>query len=134
MAKVRQLEQRDWDQLLIVASGFLPLTNGDLREAMARAIASHSDLIRAVREEGITTHVARGKVTLFVPEEGGIALAFESNRARREREAASQGIQTARPPDLSNLVLEVVEPTSYVTREEEDDGPDDGDKDWPEVG
>lgn len=133
MAKVRQLEQRDWDQLLIVASGYLPLTNGDLREAMAKAIASHSDLIRAVREEGITTHVARGKVTLFVPEDGGIALAFESTRARREREAAADGIQTARAPDLSNLVLEVVEPSGYVTREDDDPGPE-SDRDWPDVG
>ena len=133
MAKVRQLEQRDWDQLLIVASGFLPLTNGNLREAMAQAIAAHSDLIRAVREEGITTHVARGKVTLFVPDDGGIALAFESNRARREREAASEGIRTAAAPDLSDLVLEVVEPTRYVTRDEDEPGPE-GDRDWPDVG
>ena len=132
MAKVRQLEQRDWDQLLMVASGFLALTNGDLKQAMAKAIAAHSDLIRAVREEGITTHVARGKVTLFVPEEGGIALAFESNRARREREAAVSGTASALP-DLSNLVLEVVEPTSYVTRDDEDPGPT-PDGDWPEVG
>ena len=128
MPKVRQLEQRDWDQLLTVATGFLPLTQGDLKEAMAMAIAAHSELIRAVREEGITTHVSRGKVTLFVPEEGGIALAFESNRRR------PTGETTPPPaPDLRNLVLEVVEPSGYVkVEEEEDTGPLEGD--WPEVG
>ena len=133
MAKVRQLQQRDWDQLLIVASGYLPLTNGDLKAAMAKAIEAHSDLIRTVRDEGITTEVPRGKVTLFVPEEGGIALAFESNKARPERENAAQGVAVGRRvPDLSALVLEVVEPTGYVAMEDEDTGPIDGD--WPDVG
>lgn len=74
---VRQLQQHDWDQLLMVASGFLPLTGGDLRAAMAKAIAAHADLIAGVRDEGITAQLSRGTVTLFVPEEGGMALAFD---------------------------------------------------------
>ncbi len=130
MPKVRQLQQRDWDQLLMLAGGYLPLTGGDLREAMARAIAAHADLIRAVREEGITTHVPRGKVTLFVPQEGGIALAFES--AKGKSPGASEGVRVGVRPDIGDLALKVVEHAGYVQREEEETGPIEGD--WPEVG
>ncbi|MBX2803068.1 MAG: hypothetical protein KTR31_35630 [Myxococcales bacterium] len=130
MPKVRQLHQRDWDQLLMVASGFLPMTNGNLREAMARAIAAHADLIRAVREDGVTTELSRGKVTLFVPEGGGLALAFESSKAAAERRRAP-GATDSRPP-VSEFSLEVLEPSEYIAAPEDDRGPVKGD--WPEVG
>jgi hypothetical protein len=74
--KVRQLAQRDWDQLLIVAAGFLPLTNGDLTAAMSRALAAHADLIDNVRRGRIAADLPRGSVKL-VHQDGELLLVYE---------------------------------------------------------
>lgn len=119
--KVRQLQQRDWDQLLMVATGYLPMTDGDLRKAMALAIAAHADLIAGVRTEGITAQLAKGSVTLFVPEEGGLALAFE-------RKADEDEI------GLPEVTLEVVDRSgTYSQVPNHDSGVVDDDS-WSDVG
>ena len=79
MDKVRTLDQREWDQLLIVAAGYLPMTDGDLKRAMIRAITGHADLIDAIRRGKIEAELPKGRVRLFVPEEGGLALAYTSH-------------------------------------------------------
>jgi hypothetical protein len=79
MEKVRTLDQREWDQLLIVAAGYLPMCDGDLKRAMIRAITGHADLIDAIRRGKIEAELPKGRVRLFVPEEGGLALAYTSN-------------------------------------------------------
>lgn len=81
MARVRKLLQRDWDQLLIVAAGFLPSTGGDLKLAMSKAIAAHADLVDAVRQGKIRAELPRGSVRLLVPDDGGLAIAYEPSVA-----------------------------------------------------
>ena len=120
MRKVRELSQRDWDQLLTVAAGYLPMTNGDLHQAMARALSAHAALIRTIRDTGVTADLPRGRVTLFVPDGGGMALAFERGEAIEALSAEDDG-------------LEVVEPGAYIAVPISDD---DGEiePDWPDVG
>lgn len=77
MTRVRKLLQRDWDQLLIVAAGFLPSTGGDLKLAMSKAIAAHADLVEAVRGGKVMAQLPRGTVRLVVPEEGGLAITYD---------------------------------------------------------
>ncbi|MEZ4240133.1 MAG: hypothetical protein R3F59_29075 [Myxococcota bacterium] len=74
--KARKLLQRDWDQLLIVAAGFLPQTGGDLVRAMSKAIAAHAELVEAVRHGRVGAELPRGTVRLVVPDEGGLALEY----------------------------------------------------------
>ncbi len=76
--KIRILSDRDWEHLLIVASGYLPLCEGDLRAAMSRAIAAHQDLILAAHSEAISSELPEGRVTLFVPDGGGLALRLDA--------------------------------------------------------
>jgi hypothetical protein len=74
--KVRALDQHDWDQLLIVAAGYLPLTGGDLKQAMARAIVAHADLVDVVKKEGLRAELPKGTALLYV-EEGALQIAYE---------------------------------------------------------
>jgi hypothetical protein len=94
---VRTLVQREWDQLLIVAAGFLPMTGGDLKLAMSKAIAAHADLIEAIRRGEIDAELPRGSVRLFVPAEGGLALAYTSNK----RTPGGATYDDLGPPDVS---------------------------------
>jgi hypothetical protein len=120
--KVRQLQQRDWDQLLLVATGYLPMTSGDLRKAMSLAIAAHADLIAGVRDGGISAELPRGRVTLFVPPDGGLALAFHP----RDEELGDEAYEDLGPPEVT---LEVVDPGegSYTREPGEDSGVQDAD-------
>lgn len=72
--RFRKLSPQDWEHLLLLASGYLPLTNGDLRAAMSRAIEAHADLISAVKAGTLSAELPEGRVTMFVPQSGGIAL------------------------------------------------------------
>jgi hypothetical protein len=137
--KVRPLQQRDWDQLLVVASGYLALTGGDLKEAMARAIVAHAGLIEAVKHAEVAAELPRGRVVLFVPEEGGLALAFEPHPRRTtpggaDREPAGDAYADLGPPDIT---LEVHErPSSYDPRQHvaRDDAGVHDDEDWSNQG
>ena len=145
MAKVRQLQQRDWDQLLIVASGFLPLTNGDLQarpwHARMRSPLRADPQPFARRGSRPRCPVARSPCSCR--RKGGIALAFESN----EGPAGARGDSDARGVQVSSASRS--RPTScsrwwsrsgYVQREDDDLEPTpDGDwpstlADWPDVG
>ena len=44
---------------------------------MRRALAAHVDLITALKNEAIQADVAKGRVTMFVPPEGGVALRMQ---------------------------------------------------------
>ncbi|MCB9685892.1 MAG: hypothetical protein H6735_12695 [Alphaproteobacteria bacterium] len=115
--KVRALQQQDWDQLLLVASGFLPLTDGDLVLAMSRAIAAHAKLIEAVKAGTIEAELPRGTVRLFVPEEGGLALAYTA-RPSEKTPMGSDRYGDLGPPDIT---LEVHErPSSHRGQSPED--------------
>jgi hypothetical protein len=87
--KVRELDQHDWDQLIIVAAGFLPLVGGDLKAAMAKAIAAHAELVDVVKKEGLTAELPKGSARLYV-EDGTLQIAYESRSASEES-----------PPDLA---------------------------------
>lgn len=76
--RIRRLDDADWMQLVVLASGYLPQVNGDARRAMAKALAAHQDLIVAAKQEAISAELPEGRVTLIVPDEGGMALRFES--------------------------------------------------------
>ena len=76
--KISQLSDRDWEILVTLASGFLPLTNGDVRREMAKAMAAHHDLIHAAKEGVISADTKEGRVSLVVPDSGGLALELES--------------------------------------------------------
>lgn len=115
--KVRPLQQQDWDQLLVVASGFLPLTEGDLVQAMTRAIAAHAKLIEAVKAGTIEAELHRGTVRLFVPEEGGLALAFTARPTDRTPMGTDRYGDLG-PPDIT---LEVHErPSTHRGQSAED--------------
>lgn len=75
--RMRKVSDADWQQLITLAAGFLPLENGDIKAAMTRAVAAHAELIRALKEESISADVGPGRVTLFVPPEGGLAVRTE---------------------------------------------------------
>jgi hypothetical protein len=77
MPKVRKLTQRDWEQLLVIAAGYLPLCNGDLRAAMGRALTAHADLIAGVKAAEVHAFLPDGRITMFVPDEGGVAIRLE---------------------------------------------------------
>lgn len=127
--KVRPLTQRDWDQLLVVATGYLPLTGGDLEAAMARAIASHAGLIEAVKRGRIKAELPRGTVSLFVPPDGGLALAFEPTVPASATLASAARHGDLGPPEIT---LEVLEPsTSYSAEHAVDAGPHEGEG-WTE--
>lgn len=76
--KVKPLSQRDWDQLLVLASGFLTLTGGNVELAMAKAIEAHARLIDSVKKGRITARLGKGTARLVVPEDGGLALQLEA--------------------------------------------------------
>jgi hypothetical protein len=105
-SKVKPLSQRDWDQLLVLASGYLTLTGGNIDLAMAKAIEAHARLIDSVKKGRITTRLGKGTmVQLVVPEEGGLALRFEvPERATplpapsREEQAREVQPREAAPP------------------------------------
>ena len=138
--KVRPLSQGDWDQLLVVASGYLAICGGDLKEAMARAIVAHAGLIEAVKRGEIAAELPRGRVSLFVPDEGGLALAFEPHPRRTpagvDRATPSNGgadYADLGPPDIT---LEVHERESSYERSPHhraDAGPHE-DEDWSNQG
>lgn len=131
MPKVRPLEQRDWDQLLVVATGYLPLTNGDLKAAMAKAIVAHAELIRAVKAGEVGADLPRGRVTLFVPEQGGLALSFEPTRASKDQPPGADAYGDLGVPEIT---LEVYESSgSYEGGPPADAGPPSG-EDWSNQG
>lgn len=70
----RKISDADWNQLITLASGYLSLENGDIQASMARALAAHVDLISALKAEQISADIPGGRVTMFVPIEGGVAL------------------------------------------------------------
>lgn len=76
----RAVSDADWNQLMTLAAGYLVLEDGDVKAAMARAIAAHTELIRALKAETIQADIASGTVTMFVPDEGGVALRLEKGR------------------------------------------------------
>jgi hypothetical protein len=130
--KVRPLSQGDWDQLLVVASGYLTLCDGDLQAAMSRAIVAHAGLIEAVKKGEIRAELPRGRVELFVPDEGGLALAFEPHPRR-----GTPGGSDARPDTtadavpLPEITLEVHErPSSYAPSTPRSDAGPHEDEDW----
>jgi hypothetical protein len=119
--KVKPLSQQDWDQLLVIASGYLTLTGGNLDQAMARAIEAHARLIDSVKKGRITTRLGRGTVRLVVPEEGGLALAFEGQeRAPTPAPPPPRGsvpAPVAARPDLSGIAPPPpLEPTPPLLR------------------
>lgn len=94
----RPVSDADWNQLMTLAAGYLVLEDGDVKAAMARALAAHTELIRALKDERISTEVASGTVTMFVPDEGGVALRLE----RKVAAAMADDEDTAviRPEDV----------------------------------
>lgn len=92
--KVRALAQHDWDQLLIVASGFIALERGDLKAAMARAITAHAALVDAVREGGIRAPMPGGEVHLYADEEG-LMVAYETKTGES---VPDLGLEVPDPP------------------------------------
>ena len=75
--RIAKLSDRDWDNLLTLAAGYLSVTNGDARRAMAKAMAAHHDLIAAAKLGVVSAEIHEGRVTLMVPDDGGMALKFE---------------------------------------------------------
>ncbi len=76
-SKETHLSDRDWDNLLVLASGYLASTGGDARRAMSKALAAHYDLIAAAKQGVISAEVPDGRVTLVVPDNGGLAIKTE---------------------------------------------------------
>ncbi|MCA9566609.1 MAG: hypothetical protein KC656_02160 [Myxococcales bacterium] len=102
----RPISDADWNQLMTLAAGYLVLEDGNVKAAMARALAAHTELIRALKAEAISAEVSQGVVTMFVPEEGGVALRME----KRRPEPPARPVED--PPSLPPRVLaEDDEPT-----------------------
>ena len=73
------LSDRDWDNLLVLAAGYLSTTGGDIRRAMSKALAAHYDLIAAATQGVISAEVPDGRATLYVPDSGGLAIKTETH-------------------------------------------------------
>lgn len=71
------VSDENWSQLMTLASGYLALEEGDIQASMARALKAHADLIRAIKKGEISADLPGGRVTMFVPPEGGVALRTE---------------------------------------------------------
>jgi hypothetical protein len=77
----RAVSDADWNQLITLASGYLALESGDIQAAMQRALSAHMDLIAALKSGQISAEIPEGTVTMFVPDEGGVALRLEPANA-----------------------------------------------------
>ncbi len=110
----RPVSDADWNQLMTLAAGYLVLEDGDVKAAMSRAIAAHTELIKALKAELITAPVGKGTVTMFVPEEGGVAL-------RLERPEPAQPFLSTPPADEPTNVDPVLpNPTSTYYMDEDE--------------
>ena len=79
MGRHRPVSDADWNQLITLASGYLALESGDIQAAMQRALGAHMDLIAALKSGQIVAEIPEGTVTMFVPDEGGVALRLETD-------------------------------------------------------
>ncbi|MEZ4322919.1 MAG: hypothetical protein R3F61_35970 [Myxococcota bacterium] len=95
MSRQRSVSDADWNQLITLASGYLALESGDIQGAMRRALAAHMDLIAALKAEQISVEVDEGRVTMFVPDSGGVALRLSGGPGRD-----AMDVPLTRPPPL----------------------------------
>ena len=121
------VSDENWNQLMTLASGYLVLEDGDVQAAMGRAIAAHAQLIRALKAGRITAELPEGRVTMFVPEAGGVALRTERAEGHPEAGVADRRQQIADLAAAPTLVeglpgiapvppyTEADDPTSEVT-------------------
>ena len=78
-SKGTPLSIRDWDNLPVLAAGYLGSTGGDIRRAMSKALAAHYDLISATKQGVISAELPDGRVTLVVQDVGGLAIRTETS-------------------------------------------------------
>lgn len=97
------ISDSDWNQLMTLAAGYLVLEDGDVKAAMSRALAAHTELIRALKREAIRAEVSQGTVTMFVPDEGGVALRLERN---------DPAIEPPPPPPFEDEPTQTLQPRS----------------------
>lgn len=109
----RPVSDADWNQLMTLAAGYLVLEDGDVKAAMARALAAHTELIRALKDEKISAEVGGGTVTMFVPDEGGVALRLE-----RKPKLDTEDDDTALMQQV-NVPADTGSSTYYMDEEEE---------------
>lgn len=81
MAKVQQLSEDQVLHLLQLASGLLRSTDGDVVEAMRRALPLHASLLRGIRDDGIRSDLGPVEALLHVPSSGGLAVKVERHPA-----------------------------------------------------
>lgn len=86
------VSDENWSQLMTLASGYLALEDGDVQAAMGRAIAAHAQLIRALKAGRITADLPEGRVTMFVPETGGVALRTERTTTETPADAVPKAM------------------------------------------
>lgn len=107
--RYRRLDDRQFLQLLRLASGLLQTTDGDLESALSLAIRLHSDLLTGIRERGVRSDLGPGDAILFVPDTGGLAIRTERHKPRPNPEDAPT--EEAEYPDIDLLGFEVIEST-----------------------
>ena len=94
------VSDENWSQLMTLAAGYLALEEGDIQASMARALKAHADLIRAIKNERISADLPGGRVTMFVPETGGVALRTERGGADVVRSMLDAPTETDAPTQI----------------------------------
>lgn len=107
MSKVRKLSSSELHHLVKLAAGLLQETNGDVRQAMSRAMEKHFALLATIRDQGISADLGPGDVVLHVPDEGGMALRMVRHTPQTTDERAPT--EEADYPEIDLLGFEVVE-------------------------
>lgn len=110
----RAVSDADWNQLMTLAAGYLVLEDGDVKAAMARALAAHTELIKALKAESIQATIPSGTVTMFVPDEGGVALRLDKPEPSLEDEPTATMRPALAPPPKA--------PSKSTYYMDEDDG------------
>lgn len=117
MGRHRSVSDADWNQLITLASGYLALESGDIQAAMQRALAAHMDLISALKAGQISAEIDEGRVTMFVPDSGGVAL-------RLEQSAEDVPLSPPPLPDDPGITEISLQPLAEADTEAQFDGSD----------
>ncbi len=121
MGRHRPVSDADWNQLITLASGYLALESGDIQAAMQRALGAHMDLIAALKSEQIVATIPEGTVTMFVPEQGGVALRLAGEDPPKSPFAPDPSDAPA-PPALPGNAPDPAAAASDTVRIQDEDG------------
>ncbi len=98
---------------------------------MSRAITAHADLIRGIKDREVQAHVPDGRITMFVPDGGGVAIRLERMPQMPEPDLMGEQATDVSPEPVNTrdpveVTFEVLESPSSCERRTECGEPDAG--------